>query len=56
MVCTQCGSSVEFFSPEVGRVEQQIGREHHYQTTRHIFQIYGLCADCRKKSHGRRAV
>jgi Fur family ferric uptake transcriptional regulator len=48
MVCTKCGSSVEFFSPEVSRVEQEIGRKHRYLTTRHTFQIYGLCESCRK--------
>ena len=48
MVCTRCGSSVEFFSPEVGKLEQEIGRKHHYLTTRHTFQIYGLCESCRK--------
>ncbi|HET7184764.1 MAG TPA: Fur family transcriptional regulator [Terriglobales bacterium] len=47
MVCTECGGSVEFFSPEVGRLEQEIGRKHHYLTTRHTFQIYGVCAQCR---------
>jgi Fur family ferric uptake transcriptional regulator len=50
MVCTKCGSSVEFFSPEVGRLEREIGRKHHYLTTRHTFQIYGLCESCRKAS------
>jgi len=49
MVCTSCGASVEFFSPEVQRLEQEIGRRHHYQATRHTFQIYGLCETCRKK-------
>ena len=39
MVCTECGSSVEFFSPEVDKLEEEIGRKHHYQTTRHTFQI-----------------
>src|SRR5437899_2680061 len=43
MVCTECGSSVEFFSPEVDRLEQEIGRKHHYLTTRHTFQVYGAC-------------
>lgn len=47
MVCTECGASVEFFSPEVGDIEQEIGRKHNYLTTRHTFQIYGICADCR---------
>jgi len=50
MVCTTCSSSVEFFSPEIGRLEQEIGRKHHYVTTRHSFQIYGICENCRKKA------
>ncbi len=50
MVCTECGSSVEFFSPEIERVEREIGRANHYVTTRHSFQIYGVCEACRKKS------
>jgi len=50
MVCTQCGSSVEFFSPEIDALEQEIGRKHHYRTTRHTFQIYGVCQDCHNKA------
>ena len=56
MVCTECGTSVEFFSPEVGELEQEIGRKHHFVTTRHTFQIYGICEECRKKANGRRLV
>src|SRR3954451_4930365 len=41
MVCTECGGSVEFFAPEVGKLEQEIGRKHRYLPTRHTFQIYG---------------
>lgn len=54
MVCTGCGSSVEFFSPEVDSLEQEIGKRYRYATTRHTFQIYGVCEDCRKKSASRR--
>jgi Fur family ferric uptake transcriptional regulator len=50
MVCTECGSSVEFFSPEIGELEQEIGRKYQYETTRHTFQIYGLCENCRKRA------
>jgi Fur family ferric uptake transcriptional regulator len=53
MVCTTCGSSVEFFSPEIGRLEEEIGRKHHYFTTRHTFQIYGVCEECRRKTEPR---
>ena len=49
MVCTECGSSVEFFSNEIERIEREIGRKHKYQTSRHTFQIYGLCENCAKK-------
>ena len=50
MVCTECGSSVEFFSHEVDHLEQEIGRKYHYLTTRHTFQIYGVCEECQRKS------
>ena len=54
MVCTECGSSVEFFSSEVDHLEQEIGSKYHYATTRHTFQIYGVCEDCRRKAGPRR--
>ncbi len=50
MVCTDCGTSVEFFSPEIEKLEREIGRKHRFTTTRHSFQVYGLCENCRKKS------
>jgi Fur family ferric uptake transcriptional regulator len=58
MVCTECGASVEFFAEKVGEIEQEIGRKHRYVTTRHTFQIYGVCEECRnsKKTNGRRLV
>src|SRR5271157_2845212 len=49
MVCTECGSSVEFFSPGIERIEREIGRKHRYLTSRHTFQIYGVCDTCQKK-------
>jgi len=49
MVCTECGSSVEFFSPGIERIEREIGRKHKYLTSRHTFQIYGVCDTCQKK-------
>ncbi|MGH9556856.1 MAG: Fur family transcriptional regulator [Terriglobales bacterium] len=55
MVCTECGRSVEFFSLEVGRVEREMGRKYRYQPTRHAFEIYGLCEECRRNSARRTA-
>ena len=56
MVCTGCGGSVEFFSAEVERLQEEIGRKHHYMATRHTFQIYGICEDCRKRTNGKKLV
>jgi len=56
MVCTACGSSVEFFSTEIDQLEQEIGRKYHYDTTRHTFQIYGTCEDRRKNNGSGRIV
>jgi|SRR5271165_6519144 len=53
MVCTECGSSVEFFSPAIERIEQQIGRKNKYLPTRNTFQIYGICEKCQKKKGAR---
>ena len=50
MVCTACGDSVEFFSPEIEEVELRIGKQFRYSATRHFFQIFGLCAACAKKT------
>jgi len=50
MVCTECGASVEFFSPEVDKLEEEIGRKFRFDTHRHTFQIYGHCEDCRKRN------
>ncbi len=39
MVCTQrLGMSVEFFAPELEKLEHEIGKKYHYLTTRHSFQ------------------
>jgi Fur family transcriptional regulator, ferric uptake regulator len=49
MICTMCGDSVEFFSPEIEEIEHRIGKKFHYATVQHSFQIYGACEACRKK-------
>lgn len=49
MVCSVCGDSVEFFAPEIEEIEHRIGRQFHFDTSRHSFQIYGTCGACRKR-------
>ncbi len=53
MICTTCGDSVEFFLPEIEKIERRIGKRFHYATTQHSFQIYGSCEACQKKRRKR---
>src|ERR1700674_2222424 len=53
MVCTECGSWVEFCSPKIEKGERKIGRKHHSTPPRHTFQVYGICDLCQKKKLGR---
>ena len=50
MICTQCGDSVEFFSPEIEELEHRIGEKFNYVTSQHSFEIYGTCEACQKQS------
>jgi Fur family ferric uptake transcriptional regulator len=52
MVCTSCGDSVEFFAPELEKVQRRIGKQFRFQPSRHIFQILGTCLNCLKKKRG----
>jgi Fur family ferric uptake transcriptional regulator len=56
MICTECRTSVEFDSPEIDKVEKEIGRTYCYVTTRHDFQVYGICEQCQKKKSGLRGA
>jgi Fur family ferric uptake transcriptional regulator len=50
MVCTSCGDSVEFFAPELEKVQRRIGNKFQFEPLRHTFQILGTCQACRKKN------
>jgi len=49
IVCTQCRKAIEFFSPELGRLQQEIVDRYRFQPVLHRFQIYGVCLECREK-------
>jgi Fur family transcriptional regulator, ferric uptake regulator len=47
VVCTQCHKTIEFVSPELERVQLEIVGKYQFEAMHHVFQIYGLCGDCR---------
>jgi Fur family ferric uptake transcriptional regulator len=46
MICTACGRSVEFFNPEIEKVQDEASAELGFRVVDHRLQIYGTCCDC----------
>jgi Fur family transcriptional regulator, ferric uptake regulator len=49
LICTSCSEVIEFQSPEILRLQDEVARRHGFQPTRHRLEIYGLCADCQAR-------
>jgi Fur family transcriptional regulator, ferric uptake regulator len=48
IVCAECHKAIEFVSPELESVQDEIVKKYHFRPIRHRLQIYGICADCRE--------
>ncbi|WP_345984388.1 transcriptional repressor [Sulfurimonas sp. HSL-1656] len=51
MICTECGSITEFVDEEIEKRQHAIAEKLGFQMKDHSMQIYGVCAECQKKSH-----
>jgi Fur family ferric uptake transcriptional regulator len=51
MICTECGSITEFVDEEIEKRQHAIADKLGFQMKDHSMQIYGVCAECQKKSH-----
>ena len=49
MTCTRCGEIVEFFDPEIERLQDKICEEKGFRAEGHRLQVIGLCARCARK-------
>ena len=56
IVCQECQRTIEFFSPELQEIEEEIVREYHLKPVRQRLQIFGICEDCQKKRRTRHEV
>ena len=54
LICEQCGRIIEFFSPEVERLQDRIATKYGFTLSRHRHELYGTCPDCRP--HGKAAT
>ena len=48
IVCTQCGQVIEFVSPELERMHDEITKEYGFHSDQHWFEACGICVDCRE--------
>lgn len=52
LVCLGCGKVLEFQSPLVARLAQEVEKKEGFQVTRPEVRLAGLCADCQRKEEG----
>jgi Fur family ferric uptake transcriptional regulator len=46
--CTQCGKIIEFQSPAIEAVLEDVCRQHLFRADGHTFVIRGVCAECNR--------
>jgi Fur family ferric uptake transcriptional regulator len=50
LVCRSCGRTVEVTGPAVERWADAVAREHDFTEVSHSIELFGLCADCRRRA------
>lgn len=53
MVCTKCGSIIEFRDEELERIQEKLAEAYGFHMLQHSMEIYGICAECLKKRSSR---
>jgi Fur family ferric uptake transcriptional regulator len=48
MICTECGKVIEFFSPDIERLQDEMAAKHGFKPTYHNLRILGICAECQE--------
>ena len=49
LVCVECNRTIEFLSPELEQLQEQIVSEYQYRPLHHKLQIFGVCQDCQNQ-------
>ncbi|ASM34883.1 transcriptional repressor [Campylobacter sp. RM12327] len=49
MICKHCGLIIEFEDAAIEKRQIAIAKEHGFELTGHIMQLYGICKNCQKK-------
>ncbi len=54
LVCTVCGTIVEFENDRIESLQDQVARRHGFLVRDHRLELYGLCADCQVRAPAER--
>ena len=46
LICTNCGSIVEFVDNEIETRQELIAKQNNFKITGHTMQLFGLCSQC----------
>ncbi|HLV60501.1 MAG TPA: transcriptional repressor [Fredinandcohnia sp.] len=47
LICTQCGTIVEFEDEEIEALQERVARAHGFEMTHHKMELYGICPACK---------
>ena len=51
LVCRECGTTIEIVGPVVERWSNDTAAKHGFDDVTHTLEVFGRCADCRKRQH-----
>lgn len=49
MICTECGSVIEFFSAEIEQLQDEMADKFNFKPTHHSLRILGICEQCQEE-------
>ncbi len=52
MICTHCGKVIEFFSPAIEDLQDQMASKFGFKPTHHSLRMWGVCSTCQGKDLG----
>lgn len=52
LICVECASIVEFEEPRIEELQEAIAKKHGFEIRSHKHEMYGICADCKRKGRG----
>ena len=50
MICTECGKVIEFVSPEIETLQDQMADKFGFRLSHHSLRMWGACAECQAKN------